>query len=81
MSGRLRQKSYLLIRFCPIGVELSLVDTMTDPIIDVSTAPHGVIAANVLPFLLDSYIHRKEIVNAQTNSDIFTFDSGFEEEF
>ena len=33
------------VLFCPITIELSLVDTMTDPIIDVSIAPSGAIAA------------------------------------
>ena len=54
MRGRLRQTNQLPLRFCPITIELLLVDSMTDPIVDVSNSPSGALGDDVFLITLDN---------------------------
>ena len=54
------------------------MDTMTYPIIDVSTAPNGAITADDYKFYATNTSTVWEIVKAQTNCDLVTLDNAFE---
>ncbi|MFM7987464.1 MAG: hypothetical protein ACKPKO_49945, partial [Candidatus Fonsibacter sp.] len=71
LSGILRQRKYIPLRYMPLTIELSLVDNATDPLVQVQ--------GNI--FTNGNKSTAWSILNAQVKSDHVTLDSGLNESY
>ncbi|MFM7984553.1 MAG: hypothetical protein ACKPKO_35025, partial [Candidatus Fonsibacter sp.] len=71
LSGILRQRKYIPLRYMHITIELSLVDNAADPLVRLQ----GTI------FTQGNNSHLWSILNAQVKCDLVTLDSGLNESY
>ena len=82
LSGLLGQDKYLPIRYCPLTIELELVDDVNDPVVSGSVNGTGVITATVnQPFTAATTSTTWAIQQVQVKVDMCTLDNALDNSY